>query len=419
MQVRYSRAGTPALAAILVSALLTADCSFVATPTEERVTPALPFTVDVALFDQKKPDTLGLETAPGAETFTVYEATNENYQYNHGAVLIEFQGQFYMQWQSSAQDEDAPETQVRYAISDNAETWSDAITLIPPRTDAVVTNGGWWTDGTTLVAYINVWPTNLEPRGGYVEYISSEDGRHWSEPERVTTAEERALSGVIEQDMRQLDGKRLLTAVHEQPGLIAKPYFTDDPLGISGWTRGNMANLDHKPDITRELEPSWFVRKDGAVVMTFRDQESSFRILAALSQDRGETWSRPQVTEFYDSRAKQSAGNLPDGGAFIVNNPSGSKRRIPLAITTSASGEHFDRAYLVRAGGGDLQTLEYEGRYKREGYSYPKTYVGEDYIYVTYATNKEDIELTRIPVHSLRSSAINRLNSSDGSASLP
>ncbi|UZJ46269.1 exo-alpha-sialidase [Marinimicrobium sp. C6131] len=107
------------------------------------------------------------------------------------------------------------------------------------------------------------------------------------------------------------------------------------------------------------------------------------------------------MTNFPDSRAKQSAGNLPDGSAFIVNNPSGSKTRIPLTITVSDDGQRFERAWLVRAGGADLQPWRYEGKYKRAGYSYPESYVDEEFVYVAYATNKEDIEITRIPIGSL------------------
>jgi hypothetical protein len=49
-----------------------------------------------------------------------------------------------------------------------------------------------------------------------------------------------------------------------------------------------------------------------------------------------------------DSRAKQSAGNLPDGTAFLVNAPRADRVRIPLVVTLSADGRVFDRAYLLR-----------------------------------------------------------------------
>ncbi|WP_339899293.1 sialidase family protein [uncultured Gilvimarinus sp.] len=361
-----------------------------------------PISVAQDLFDVSQPATLGLAHAAGAETFRVYGAQAETNQYNHGAVSVYFNGHFYTQWQSSACDEDAADTHVLYATSADAEQWSEARTLAPARPDAVVTNGGWWVSGDTLVAYLNIWPTDMEPRGGWVEYITSTDGKTWSKPNAVTAANDKPLAGVIEQDVRLLrDGKRLLTAVHVQPGLIAKPYYTDDLQGVSGWRQGEMQNLPHDSDVSREIEPSWLQRKDGALVMTFRDQASSFKVLAAVSEDRGEHWSTPAISNIPDSRAKQSAGNLPDGAAFVVNNPSGKKHRAPLVISTSADGQYFDKAFVLRSGGSDLPQQKFAGRYKRVGYSYPKSYVHGDYVYVSYATGKEDIEITRIPVSSL------------------
>lgn len=69
-----------------------------------------------------------------------------------------------------------------------------------------------------------------------------------------------------------------------------------------------------------------------------------------------------------DSRAKQSAGNLADDMAFMVNNSSGDKLRLPLAITLSADGRLFSRAFLLRGADG-LPPLRFEGRYKRVGVS--------------------------------------------------
>ena len=153
--------------------------------------------------------------------------------------------------------------------------------------------------------------------------------------------------------------------------------------------------------MSREIEPSWFYRKDGAVVMVFRDQNSTFKKLASISRDDGLTWTTPTLVDTPDSRAKQSAGNLPDGTAFMVNNPSGNKNRFPLAITLSKDGFLFDKAFLLRSGDKDLQPMRFNGKYKRIGYSYPKSVIWGDYLYVSYATNKEDVELTRIPIHSL------------------
>ena len=238
---------------------------------------------------------------------------------------------------------------------------------------------------------------------GYTEYRTSINGTAWTTPKKVKNKEGQPVLGIIEQDIHKLPNGRIITAFHMQPGLKVTPFFTDDPLGVLGWTAGTMKNLPSDKNMSRELEPSWFYRKkDSAVVMIFRDQQSTFKKLASVSFDNGNDWTIPQIVDTPDSRAKQSAGNLPDGTAFMVNNPSGNKNRFPLAITLSKDGFVFDTAYLLRSGEkSDLQPLRFKGKYKRIGYSYPKSVIWNNYLYVSYATNKEDVELTRIPISSL------------------
>ncbi|MBN1379135.1 MAG: pectate lyase [Gammaproteobacteria bacterium] len=360
-----------------------------------------PFYVKQNLYDHTKPETLGLSFAKNAETITIFRPEEDSDKYNHNVVLFPFKGFLYAQWQSSSRDEDAADTWVAYSRSRDGKNWSKPVMLASSWQGGIRTAGGWWSDDKTLVSYINVWPQQTPgdlSGGGYVEYLTSVDGIDWSEPKALLNHAGKPVKGIFEQDPHALPDGRIINAVHEQPGLVVSPYYTDDTKGISGWTKGRMSNLPFSGTVSRELEPSWFYQADGAVVMVFRDQASSFRKLASVSTDRGETWSKPVLTNMPDSRSKQSAGNLPNGSAFQVANPRDNKARFPLVITLSKDGELFDKAYLLRSGGSDLQPLRFEGRYKRAGYSYPKSVIWNDYLYVSYATNKEDIELTRIPL---------------------
>jgi hypothetical protein len=345
------------------------------------------------------PDTLGLAPAPGKQTITVFRPGDADNAFNHGVVLMPFKNRLYAQWQTSARDEDAADTHVVYSVSDNGRDWSVPAVLAPKWDNGIRTSGGWWTDGETLVAYINVWPESEGlPTQGMTQFITSVDGVNWSSPQFVTARDGDPVPGVFEQDPHPLPDGRIIGAFHIQPGLHIAPWYTDDPLGVSGWTAGALQNLSFPGDTSRAMEPSWFYRDDGAAVMVFRDQGGSFRKLASVSSDRGVTWTQPVLTDMPDSRSKQSAGNLPDGTAYQVNNPSTDRSRMPLAIVTSADGLLFDEAFLLRSGGADLQPLRYQGRYKRAGYSYPKSVVWGDYLYVAYATNKEDVEITRVPL---------------------
>lgn len=362
--------------------------------------PAL--TVSDRLFDSSKPATYGLPPVKDAKTITIFRPGEADRKFANGVVLMSFKDQLYAMWQASALDEDAADTVVVYAVSLDGETWSAPKPLTTVWDKGYKSSGGWWTDGKTLVAYLNAWPADLKPRGGVVEYVTSTDGVTWSTPKPVLKSDMTPLNGIFEQDVHVLPGGRLLSAAHEQPGLIAKPYYTDDPLGISGWRAGAIDNLPHAADITRELEPSSYIRRDGAVVMVFRDQGKSFRKLTSISRDHGMTWSQAVETNMPDSRSKQSAGNLPDGTAYMVNNPTGSRDRLPLALTLSGDGEHFGAAYLLRGGDADLQPRRYEGKFKNLGYNYPKSLVWKDFLYVTYTTNKEDVQVTRVPLAAIQ-----------------
>ena len=375
-------------------------CGIAAAARAETADAAPAYAVAPGLFDATRAD-LGLWPAAGARTSTVFAATENTDRYCNGAALVAFRGRLYAQWQSSARDEDSPDTWVAYSSSADGETWSAPQVLAPAGAgDAMRSSGGWWTDGRVLVAFVNVWPSGFASgAGGYTEFCTSTDGERWSELKPVLGRDGQPVRGVIEQDIHAYDG-RLHVAFHLQPGLIATPHFTDDPLGAGGWTAGAMPHHAFKPPTSRELEPSLFARAGGELVMVFRDQASTFRQLASVSRDRGATWTLPVPTDMPDARAKQSAGNLPDGTAFVVNCPSGTKERAPLAVTLGRDERVFDRSFLLR-GAAELPALRYEGKFKRRGYHYPKSLVADGFLHVIYATNKESIEVTRVPVAAL------------------
>lgn len=355
-----------------------------------------PFAVAAGLFDESQPATLGLAPHPEMETFAVFRPGEDDNTFNHGAVITWFRDRFFVQWQTSRKDEDSPDTHVVYSTSIDGQEWTEPRRLAISPPGAMTTSGGWWTHGDELIAYINVWPEAGDiGQGGYTMFVASNDGDTWTKPKFVTGGDGQPVKGIFEQDPRALPGGRIISAFHLQPGLVIAPFYTDDPSGTQGWVQGQMENLPREGIVSRAIEPSWFLRKDGAVVMIFRDQAGSFRKLAAVSHDRGASWTRPRLTNMPDARTKQSAGNLPGGTAFLVGNPVGSKSRFPLVITLSEDGSLFDQAWLLRAGGTELPEMRYEGRYKRPGYSYPKSAVSGGWLYVAYATNKEDIEITR------------------------
>ena len=348
------------------------------------------------VIDTTNVETLGLTMTDDTKTVTIFSPTDETHHYANGVVMIAFKDVLYCMWQSSQTDEDAPETCVMYSkSSDEGVTWTKPEPLAAATDSSYCTSGGWISTKDTLTAFINVWPRGMQPVGGYTYYIYSTDGKTWSEPQPVRMADGQVMNGVMEQDPYPTADGRIVGAAHFQPGLHVVPIYTDDPTGHSGWHRGHMTVHDRGKQ-SQELEPSLYQQRDGTLTMVFRDQNSSFRKMVSLSHDRGETWTEPTVSNIPDARVKQSAGNLPDGTVYLVGNPTGAKRRYPLVALFSHDGIRFDKAILLRAGGSDLQPQRYPGKAKTLGYNYPKSIVYYGRLYVAYATNKEDVEITML-----------------------
>lgn len=360
----------------------------------------LPFTHTDGLLDATDTNALGLSVAAGTETVTVFAPTDDTDHFSNGIVMISFKGALYCMWQSSQKDEDASDTWVAYSRStDEGKTWSKPMVIAETIANGYCSSGGWHATADTLVAYINTWPDDLSPKGGYTRYVTSTDGLTWSEPAEVKMADGSRMEGIFEQDPHVLPNGRIVNAAHMQPGLKVTPIYTDDPTGIRGWKKGDFTYTANG-DQSRELEPSLYRKADGTLVMIFRDQKSTYYKMAATSIDNGETWSSAVLTEFPDARTKQSAGNLPDGTAYFACNPVNNKLRSPLALVLSKDGDLFDTAYLLRAND-EMPTLRYTGSAKRAGYHYPKSMVYNNYLYVAYATNKEDVQYTRVPLSSI------------------
>lgn len=352
------------------------------------------------VLDSTQTATLGLQPLPSTETVTVFSPDDTTDHYANGVVMTAFKGKLYCMWQSSKTDEDSDDTWVAYSCSeDEGKTWCSPRPLVKATDQEYHTSGGWLVYGDTLIAFIDTWQRGVEPRGGYTYYIYSTDGKTWSKPQPVKMADGSEMKGVLEQDPYLLPDGRLIGAVHFQPGLHVCPVYTDDPSGRTGWQRGRFEGEDRGKQ-SRELEPSQFLQADGTVTMIFRDQSSSFRKLASYSNDRGVSWTKPTVTAIPDARTKQCAGNLPDGTAYMVCCPVNGKQRFPLILLLSKDGLLFNKGALLRSGGtSDLPARRYDGKYKTLGYNYPKALVYDGWLYVSYATNKEDVQYTRICIN--------------------
>lgn len=355
------------------------------------------------LFDHENPATLGLKAIPGDHT-VVYRATEANFTFSHQQNIGAFAGKLYLMWSNGITHEDHNGQRILYAYSEDGVRWSEPTVLAPDHDGpGPLTNvaAGFHAGGDTLVAYYSAFP---ERRVGTDErnalfYLTSKDGKSWSRPRKLA-------EGWFIEGPRPLPGGRLLMNGQWPTGGQPRLRYTDSADGITGWRDGRIGGV---LDVFAYPEPSWFVRRDGRVVMIFRATTGSPWIYASVSSDNGATWTLPARTNFPDATARAFAGNLPDGTAFIISNPGRTPssthpaygRRNPLTIALSHDGVVFDRAYTVRS---EPTSMRFKGKNKVDGWQYPTAVVWKDHLYIAYSINKEDEGVTRILLDELQAS---------------
>ncbi len=351
---------------------------------------APPYEASPNLFDRES-ETLGLKVLDSQHRL-LFRATEDSYQYCHHPNLIVFRDKLYCMWSNGIVAEDEPGQRILYAHTEDGSDWTEPSELANHKQgEGVCISAGFRVSGDTLIAFYTA--TEGENFGAETTLLAktSADGFTWSEPRPV-------ISGVFIEGPRELPGGRLLlSGEHVGPQRDTqrmKLLYSDQPDGLGGWqeARIEIKNL-------REFnytEPSFFSRPDGTLVMSFRNWSGFLQ--ASVSTDRGQSWSVPAKTNFRDCRSRFSAGNLPDGTAFLINNPGPHHRRY-LTIALSDDGQVFDRAFMIF---GKRIRHRHGGRTKSLGWQYPNALVWKDHLYVAHSINKEDLGVSRISLTSLK-----------------
>ncbi|MCC6680997.1 MAG: exo-alpha-sialidase [Phycisphaeraceae bacterium] len=369
------------------------------------------------LFDMSDSETRGLAEVPGTETITIFRAQDDTRKFANHPNLTWFKGHYYATWQATPVNEDSDDSVAVISRSADGHNWSQPIDIAPVLEGEVYhASGGWWTDGETLVCMILRMELAQPGKVKQTFVRTTTDGENWT-PMHLLFPDT-----VVDSNPHVLPEGRMILVGHggvdftgdgEIDTLAARIWYTDTADVLGAWKQAQMPlypvrRVWSSPDgklernLTYGTEPGIFERPDGKLTMVLRQSgkrgERTFRTWVSISEDRGQTWTMPAITNMLDSCSMQRAGNLPDGTAFMVNCPNVELRRVPLALTLSDDGIHLDRSYLVR---GAPPPQRYKGWSKTLGYSYPGTFMHDGYLWIIYATNKEDVEVTRIPLEAL------------------
>lgn len=359
------------------------------------------------------------------KTTNLLYATPETGTFNLHGFLRYYKGVLFASWDNQARDENTSGQHGVFRYStDEGKTWSKQKRLFPPLADYVPAS----------VAKV---PKPFQTSQGFAEV----DGKLYA-----VTCVDRALREKVYR-FNEVSRTRigLLACEVRVDGTVGPVFWLSDesPKPETGYPSipagnpslvaklnayfkepANLPQLLFRPrqwpdsdDEHRMTEPTqpwrldnrtWvrLYRNQGTVHATTRaDIEASRprRHYASFSFDDGKTWSAPTRTNFPDTGARANSGQLPDGQFYVINNPllmsARQGGRQMLAISLSKDGLIFDRMAVIKFG---TPSQRYEGKSKGAGgFQYPHSEVVGKHLWVIYSVNKEDVEVTRIPLAEL------------------
>jgi len=338
-----------------------------------------------------------------SQTSTVYRANEGEWQFNLHSYLIRYDHKFWAMWSSGPVNESDRDQVIHYSTSTDGHHWDPPIVITdsPVASDGkpglVVARGFYELDGKfiALVGYmdsiIGLGPDVYKRGWENLKLLRFEwDGEKWID------------CGIFLDDFmnnyppRPIKNRLFMT---RRDGPQRKVYTVlSNTLKGEVWTS---TILPEEPPVARMSEPTWYIGPDEVVHLIFRDKTREGFLYHSISMDDGLTFSTPLKTNYPDTPAKSFTGRLSSGEYYLINNPG--KTRDPLAVTFSLDGWTFSNTSLLRY---NAPELRYPGSAKNSRtFQYPHAIEHKGSLWVIYATNKEDIEISEFKLSDLQKAA--------------
>ncbi len=348
------------------------------------------FAVPGLSLDPTKVEWSKLPTSSGQRSLVFRGVQNES-AFAHHPFIVFWDGQFFAKWNDGYVGEDFRGQRVRFATSADALNWSDPVDLTGREADRRYTACGFWIREGEMYALaalrdaMDDRTTGKEPV--LLAFKWNPQTKRFGEPEVIARD---FFAGNIPE--RTPDGDWLILGKNGVGNWGIMKAAKGGVKSISDWTIRGL------PGEGMLEEAEWYSLPNGHLVAHFRTRGTRpFFLARSYSTDNGSTWSHPVVTNFPEQGSRHHGIRLSNGIYALLVNPD-PLVRIPFSIALSADGLVYDRIVNIRA---EETSARWEGRAKTKGYHYMRGYEHDGRLYTIYSINKEDIEVTIVPLAEL------------------
>ncbi len=316
----------------------------------------------------------GLTVREEIPAYTVVAPTEE-YGFLHEGAIIAFHGVLFTAWYNCTKTELEGVTPIRFSkSSDGGMTWSEpklvtkeldrGILYCPPVFG--ICDGRLYMLLNEMVSADHMHALDLY--------------RYEEDTEEFVMLWSRPIPFKLNTNVVTLANGKLML-----PGRIAEPDgFPNTPavmISDSGkidaeWRLVYLQKNGDLPDGSRFVHPEISAVVDGAKVYMFARNDERDVPLLYVSEDHGETWSKPIAHDIPFSSSKIYAGTLADGRNYVIGNLLPDRSR--LAVFFSAPGTmRFTEGFFLRDG--FSETLGYG-----VVWHYPCAWEADGKLYVAY-----------------------------------
>lgn len=321
---------------------------------------------------------------------TLYRGVEGTSGFSHHPTLAWHDGRFFAAWSNGDRDEDASGQRVVYATSTDGHTWSAPRLLAAGVEGRSHTPCGFWIRGEAFYALA----ARRKARDGGAESGDNPLLAWRWDPARQAFAEPE----IVARNFFANDAPRLLPDGAWL--MLGKPGGKSAGPAVRA-ARGGVAGLDDwafTPLPARDVshDSFWYpLGGDRIAVIEAAGAVPNRYLLRLESADAGRTWLPPVRTNFPDADSRLCGLRLSNGRYVLVNNPNPHRYRVPLSIAVSRDGLTFPALANLRT---EQTNKRFPGHAKAPGYQYPRALEHDGRLWVIYSVNKEDIELSVVPL---------------------